>query len=183
MGGMVGLWGANSLIRSVQRGTFSNADATTGTSTIVSVTPENCVGILLGSQSGNNGSAQSGDLAQWSLVGITNATTVSFSRAAANGVARACSFEIWEFNPGLIKSLQYAAISTGSSGSGTVTITAVNTSKSWLIPCGWQQQTVSVFDNVSYASVTLTNATTVTLARDTAAASIVSGRVCVVEFF
>lgn len=181
--GVVAQWGASSLIASVQRGTFSNGTNTSGTQTITAVVPANCVAIVLGSTSNNSGSAQAGDVSQWSISGFANSTTLNFTRAAANGVTRSASWEVREFQPGVLKSVQFVSVNTSTNASGTGTITAVNTAKSFLIPCGWQQQTVSQVDDVSYAHITLTNATTVTISRLTAAGNNVLGYACVVEFF
>lgn len=41
MGGVVSLWGASSLIKSVQSGSLSNGAGTTATATITAVVPEN----------------------------------------------------------------------------------------------------------------------------------------------
>ena len=185
MGGMVGLWGASSLIASVQRGTFSNGTAASGSSTITAVNPAHSLIVTLGATSNNGGSGQSGDLSQWWSSGFANSTTITWGRGASNGVTRQVSWEVWEFNPGVLKSVQFAAITlNNAAASQTTTITAVNTAKTLMIPSGWQMQFTSTNDDISYVNIQLTNATTQTVTRLTASASQnVNGYMCIAELF
>jgi hypothetical protein len=69
--------------------------------------------------------------------------------------------------PGSIKGIQRGVISMGSgAGSATATITSVDTSKSELRLLGWQHSNNAAPTGQDFPSLVLTNATTVTAARN-----------------
>ena len=168
MGGMVSLWGAPSLIQSVQRGTFTLAAATSGTATITAVKTENTVLMFLGmtqSEANPNLAPAAGRIT------LTNATTITGTLGynAANAIF---SYEVVEYLPGVIRSVQLGTVAVAGNASATATVTAVRTDKSHLSLLGWSMTTVAApVADVYAVNAVLTNATTVTAARDAADAS------------
>jgi len=175
MGGMVSLWGASSLIKSIQYGTTSTTGTTT-TATITSVDTNNACLIYLGCTSTN-----SADGGYWtgSCV-LTNSTTVTTNYQTTSGETKILGFCVVEYQPGVFKSLQTFSISLISAASATTTITAVNVAKSQIISGGMQTYGAAM---TQPGRVTLTNATTVTLNRvaTDAYTTIIPG--CVIEYF
>lgn len=144
MGGTVGLWGASSLIRSVQRGTISAISTTTGTSTITAVDLTNCVLVWNGYRQNANPSTTT----SIAYMGLSVAgTTVTGTRTTGSDNAQV-DWELIEYQPGVIKSVQRGTKSINGSGTPyTQTITAVNPDKSSLAYIGmtgdsntWQAQ-------------------------------------------
>jgi len=179
--GVVGLWGRSSLIKSVQRGTGSYAS----TVTIASVVPENSLLFY----SGNLFSANNDNKQYWfQRVSLTNATTLTFTLTGGAGTTTA-GWQVIEFPPGVLKSVQRGTITLAAgAGSGTATITGVDTAKSVVNILGSSNNDTVTGgyaggqETTSYA--VLTNATTVTATRNAAAgaiAMVVSYEV--VEFF
>lgn len=153
MAGMVGLWGASSLIRNVQRGTVTYF-ATSTTATITAVDTANTVVTILGVKSGTAG--EFGDK-YFTRVALTNSTTLTFVTNTASAFNRVVSYEVIEYHPGVIKSRQAG---TFNPGNGNSTITEVNMAKTQLFHLG-------LIDNVGGASndvatyIALTSATNV----------------------
>lgn len=183
--GMVGLWGASSLIASVQTGTLSNAGGTTNTATIASVIPANCIVLTSWLTQANYASDQRNAYAR---IDLTNATTLTITINFNAGYYTTCRYTVVEFMPGVIRSNQSGTISVASGAtSNTATITSVNTAKSFVLPLGTTEDSNAVppssDPNAQWFTLTLTNATTVTALRNTAAAvnNVVGYQV--VEFF
>ncbi len=157
MGGMVGLWGASSLIKSIQYGTTVATVAGTATATITAVDTANSVIQFLGSSS--NSALNGGHWAGYCK--LTNATTVTTTYQAVTDT-RTLSFCVIEYLPGVIKSKQSVTISCLFVASNTATITSVNTAKT-MISNGGISMYLGAMDEPS--RLTLTNATTVTMNR------------------
>ncbi len=147
----------------VQRGTISFASGdTTKTATITGVTTSQTMllnnGALLGSTTGNS------DF--WPRVTLTNGTTVTAARTTS-GTTETVSFEVVEFKAADVVSVNRGTITIASSGtSNTATIASVNTA---YCSVEWQGNTsgASVAETVakSCATITLTDATTLTAER------------------
>lgn len=156
-GAMVSLWGASSLIRSVQRGTITVSAAMTNTATIAEVKTENCVLLMLGFLPSNG--AQTDNKSRVRLA-LTNSTTITATVITApTPDSSTVSYEIIEYAPGVIKSVQRGTITNTTP---TATITAVDTSKSALYFLGNTQANTGIPARGG-AYLVLTNATTVTM--------------------
>ena len=157
MGGMVSLWGASSLIKSIQRGSVVSAAGTvTGTATITAVNLANAVLVWLGAKSTDTNADQRYGMCD---IALTNATTVTITRGGNNGDTTA-SFEVIEFAPGVVKSVQSGRVAI--SGNPTnVTVTAVDMAKSQLFFLGASAAGAFVWTGaqgeVSVALTTTTN--------------------------
>ncbi|CAB4187544.1 hypothetical protein UFOVP1601_40 [uncultured Caudovirales phage] len=175
MGGMVSLWGASSLIKSIQYGITVANTAATATATIVSVVPENTILFFLGCQS--NAATAAGHWAGSCV--LTNATTVTTTYQAATD-SRILAFCAVEYYPGVIRSRQSFSISWSGATSSTATITEVNIAKTMLAFGGMQMYQG---DQNEPGRITLTNATTVTATRGGATgwSTVMPGQA--VEFF
>jgi len=149
---------APSLIKSIQRGTIALSLVTSNTATIASVNVAHTRLVYLGTR--DLGAATTPDLVAC-RVALTNATTVTaFVNTAANVVV---SFEVIQYVPGVIKSVQRGTLTTTTSATGTATITSVNTAKSKLDYLGFTTTwTATTHIGLVLGHVELTNATTVT---------------------
>ena len=164
MGGMVSLWGASSLIKSVQRGTCAvAAGATTGTSTITVVDTANCSVRFLGFIDPNNGDGTTNPDVHFTRITLTNSTTLTATRATSDATyGRTVRFEVIEFLPGLLRSVQRGIVTLPGNASSTTTITSVNTDKTVMGFLGFTTNFGSASNNLEGLDVALTNATTVT---------------------
>lgn len=151
----VALWGAPTLIKSVQRGTISITGAASATATITSVDTNNAVLRHLGSTYSASSIDQSKSKARLAL---TNATTITATVNTSPG-ADTCAvvYEITEYYPGVIRSVQRGTIS----GAASATITAVDTSRSELVFLGFTTA-ITTGDQIYSVRHALVNATTVT---------------------
>ena len=190
--GIIGLWGASSLIKSVQRGTVTVADnANSGTATITSVSlPDS---ILFYNQYYTNMDAFGAWTNynwKWSpAVNLTNATTVTgyMNGSSGAGQTQTLAFEVIEFMSGVLRSVQRIALTCAyPNATATSTITSVNTAKAVFISSGLHAYTTQA-DNPTGLSMTtaLTNSTTVTATIPGASSAYRSHTVygAVVEFF
>jgi hypothetical protein len=164
--GMVGLWGASSLITSVQY-VSSTIDASTTNISISSVDTQRAVAIPLGMKTTYGGSIA---LTVFYGLALTSNTNLRVTRANWGGVDTLRAVVI-EFAPGLLRSLQAFTITISAVGatSNTATITEVNPSKSIIIssPGSSNADNIST-PNLVFTASTLTNGTTVTADRGTA---------------
>jgi hypothetical protein len=181
MGGMVGLWGASSLVKSVQRGVFTIAfGSTSASATIAAVDLANAILIYTGSTY-NSDTSTDEQLFECRLT-LTDATTVTGNRQNT-GNGSDVGYEVIEFLPGVIKSVQRGTISlTGAQQSNTATITSVNTARTMMGFLNSQDQDVNGYGARFKSTTVLTNGTTVTTARTTAVYTHASSYE-VVEFF
>lgn len=180
--GMVGLWGASSLIKSIQAGTMTSSYPTNATGTIATVDTANSIVYLLGftqSNVNNNYAVCAG------AVELTNSTTVTGYQSVSGGADMVFSFVVVEYLPGIVKSIQAGTVAVGVNASATATVTAVNTAKSMLVWRGFRVSTGAAPNTDSWATKTvLTNATTVTANRITADANNnITAYFGLVEFF
>lgn len=182
MGGIVGLWSASSLIRSIQAGTMTAVYPANATGTIAAVDTANSIVYLLGltqSNANNNYAVATGG------VELTNSTTVTGYQSISGGADMVFSFVVVEYHPGIVKSIQAGTIAVGGGASATATVTAVNTAKSMLVWRGFKMSTGAAPNTDAWATKTvLTNATTVTANRVTAdALNNITAYFGLVEFF
>lgn len=177
--GLVGLWGASSMVRSVQY-FVSTVNGATVNITIAAVNPANAVVMPMFLKSTETG----GNLGvSCATVEITTATNVAVKRL--NWVGETARFMVLEFAPGVLKSNQVANLSQGSTGltTTTATITAVNTNKIMLVCSDRNTASTQGPDKVK-SDVEVTNATTLTSTRTTADATYYNvNTVQVLEFF
>lgn len=158
-------------IKSVQRGTISLGGASSATATITAVDVNNSVLRYLGSSISGTSSDQS---VYWTRVVFTNATTITGVAGAAS--AAVISFEVIEYFPGAIKSVQRGTVTNNA----TATISAVDTTKTEL---SWLGQTTNFAgDSRSMSRIVLTNATTVTHTNQTGDGGTTTTGYQVVEF-
>lgn len=159
----VALWGAVSPAVSIQRGTITIAAASTSnTATIGAVIPDNSQLLFLGSSSSEDGATSMSSVA-CRLV-LTNATTITASRLSSTGEV-IVSYEIVEYLPGVIRSVQRGTVTATAAVSGTATITAVaNINRCTTTVLGWDYNHAQIY-TASQGRVDLTNTTTVTLNR------------------
>lgn len=162
MSGMVGLWGASSLVRSVQRGVITLAiNTTSGTATIAAVDTANSVLVFLMNSTNYNNTEWRYQMGRMAL---TNSTTITLSRTATAlvGDSIAGSWELIEFHPGVIKSIQRGTVTVDGSATDTATITAVNPAKSQTYALGMTGDSNLYAGYTQQVYLTLTDATTVT---------------------
>lgn len=156
--GHVGLWGASSLIRSIQYITITfDGVGATATATIAAVDTSRTAVVFLGWQSNDTTSTNSW---VWSTLALTNATTVTATKANAT-TAPAARAVVIEFAPGIVKSVQ-SGVFTVTSGTTNHTISAVNVSKSCLFPAGWRGDGNPFRNDYENTALSLSSSTTVT---------------------
>lgn len=109
------------LIKSVQRGTIALTSATSATATITAVDPKNAELHLLGS--GFSSNVRTGDQCNPSIV-LTNSTTVTASLNTSNPATCTVSFEVIEYWPGVIRSIQRGTVAVGASATITEVVRA-----------------------------------------------------------
>jgi hypothetical protein len=161
MGGMVSLWGASSLIESIQYGTIALSGVqTSNTATITSVDLSRAIIIDLRQSNNWNGGTQPAYTSN--TLALTNSTTVTAFRNATGGIALTAAFAVVQVAPGVVKSIQSGRVS--GNGTVTVTITGVNTAKTFLLSLGLEGDSGGR-DDAFYAYMSLTNSTTITFTR------------------
>ena len=180
MGGMVGLWGASSLIENIQYGTISfGISSTSATATITAVDTARTLVFDLRQSTDYNGGVAT-QISSTTLT-LTNSTTVTAARAEAPSLNTVvASFVVVQLRPGIIRSVQYGL--TSGQGSPTQTITSVDTGKSVMVVLG-ETGNSGGRDDAFYARGTLTNATTLTFTRGVSTGSGFSIGWMVAEFF
>lgn len=167
MGGLVSLWGASSLIESIQYGTIAISGVqTSNTATITSVDLSRA--IIIDLRQSNNWSGGTATAYTSNTLALTNSTTVTAFRNASGGIAITPAFAVVQVAPGVVKSIQSGRVS--GSGTVTVTITGVNTAKTFLLSLGLEGDSGGR-DDAFYAYMSLTNSTTITFTRGASAGS------------
>ena len=161
-------WRRTSFIKSIQRGTIALTNIGGGehsvTATITAVDVNNSRLIYLG----NITSGPAANQERGVYLRLTNATTVTATVGSGSSL-QTVSYEVIEYYPGVIKSVQRGTIALNAVASNTATITSVNTSKSQMDFLG-QDNTVGDDNRQTMARLALTNATTVTATLNTATA-------------
>lgn len=159
MAGMVGLWGASSLIKSIQRGTISiTSGATSNTATIAAVDPNNTRIVFLNTIPPSGGGTETNAC----RVALTNSTTVTAFVNSTGASDRIVGYEVIEYLPGVIKSVQRGTLATSAAASGTATITAVDMNKATLDHLGYTMTTSANVSTDGWFKLILTDSTTVT---------------------
>ena len=148
----------NGLIKSIQRGSMTLVGTGSNTATINAVDPNNAILRHAGSSISSGGSGDG-----FSRVVLTNGTTVTANRGTTTGTLTVM-FEVIEFYPGVIKSIQRGTITTAAVASNTATINKVDLLRAQVSHLG-----NSTSDNASGSSVnwltriTLTDNVTLTV--------------------
>ena len=143
----------------------SSTTATTVTATITSVNTANSI-VLWNGQQENSTSYIDTAL---NYVDLTNSTTVTFTRTnGTSSPSRTLKATVVEFKSGIIKSKQTGTTVLNNVTSNTSTVTSVDTSKSLLNWCAFSYSGTSSDFRSAMASAVLTNATTITAAKNTA---------------
>lgn len=180
---MVGLWGASSLIESIQRGTVSvGASGATNTATITAVDTTRST-VVWGNVSAPNVLAN-GVSASSARLALTNGTTLTATQdSSGTGVDQTLAYQVIQFLPGVVRSIQRGTVNINA----TATITEVNTNKAFLSYLGFSTNNGSAFNGTDPGTykgrIVLTNGTTVTEAIGTSAGQTVTTSFEVVEFF
>lgn len=144
-------------LKSVQTGTISiGGAATSNTATITSVNTGSALLVWGGVTTNNAGGADYNTVG--TRITLTNATTVTATRNTASANTTTVAFTVLEYNPFVVKSLQYGTVNS------TTTITSVDTTKSIISYLGNSSTEAGTTQamNQDLMSVVLTNATTVT---------------------
>ena len=165
-----------SIIKSVQTGAFTILDSgTTSTITITSVNTGSAITILQGRDDSNGGTVCTDSSVNWAVrLELTNPTTLTWTRGgtASIGTHSTGVYEVVEFYPSVVKSLQRGTISIASaSTSNSVTISSVITTKSMMPWQGFENDCNTSWSNETprnaFIRSILTNATTITATRYT----------------
>lgn len=158
VGGYFQSSGSGVFTQSVQRGTIDLNNVTSATATIASVVTAQSSLSHLGAYSGTTSTT----VGVWTVLALTNATTVTASHVTSVATASPVSYEVYESAAGTWKSMQRGTIDLAGGTSQTATITSVVTSKSSIKNLGFS---INGGGGMSYdrmCAVALTNATTVT---------------------
>lgn len=160
MGGMVGLWGASSLIHSLQKVTLTLVAANSGTVSINAVDMSRSILVFANYYTtyvGTNTSLNP-------RVSLTNSTTITAfdEGAATGGVTTTMKITVIEFAPGVIRSVQRGTTTLLGVTSNSTTITSVNTTKAFLNFLGWStnaddQRYEGIVELAGATSVQVTN--------------------------
>jgi|GEM_PF-4972260 len=152
---------AIALASAIQYGTITlGSTVTTNTATITAVTTANAVIGFLGYTTNNSTTAANTNVPS---VELTNTTTVTAKRNTGTGSVTV-GFVVINHDPAAIKSIQNRTVAlSGTTTSDTDTVTAVKPENSILRYGGYYTDNAS--NLVSLSSLSLTNATSVTIAR------------------
>ena len=175
MGGLVSLWGASSLIKSVQTGEIQT-NTNPNTATINAVNTANSI---ICWQNCSHTTANTNLVVIVGHLALTNATTVTATQSS--NYNSFYPFTVVEFLPGVLRSVQSALV-TQSGFSVATTINAVNTAKSMLMFLGQTGGGGAPPADTYTAKFVLTNSTTVTSSTFATAGGF-DGRFQVIEFF
>lgn len=147
-----------SLIKSIQRGTIVIAGGTSSNTATLSTAVVLANSLLTWGSQGLNTSGQVDAQMFTARITLTNTTTVTATRGGTTE-ALTVPYEVIEFWPGVLKSVQRGTVVTGT----PATITAVNTAKSMLSYLGCVGATSTGGEWGSWQGyLVLTNSTTVT---------------------
>ncbi len=152
----VSQWMMRSQIKSIQRATIAITGATSNTATVTAVDPNNSRLRFLGWSDSSTLTGPQGLV----RIALTNSTTITANVVTSPGADTASvSFELIEYQPGVIKSVQRGTITDPTT---TATITAVNTVKTELDYLGNTTANTAGIFTTQFTRLVLTNATTVT---------------------
>lgn len=113
-------------------------------------------------------------------IALTNSTTITATRRSGTATNLIVAYELSQYYPEFIQSIQRGSITLSNLLSATATINAVNPATSEVDYLGFE--TADPNNDCSYARVTLTNPTTVTASRTAQAAGAAFLGYQVVEF-
>lgn len=143
-------------IRRIQRGTVTIAGgAATGTATILAVDTANTRLVWMGHSSTGNQQDDNG----YARIALTNATTVTATRAATPAGTCTVAFEVVEYQPGVIRLVQRDTITVNSSAVDK-TIQMVDVSRATVDYLGFSYN-ATTSDLTVQPRLSLLNATTV----------------------
>lgn len=172
----VAQWTQPGIIKSIQRGTITIANASlTNTATITSVDVNNTRLVCLGNSSVDAGGGGSGAGPVLVRIDLTNATTITASRTASTDAA-VVSYEVVEYWPGVIRTIQRGTITAAGVAIGqTALATTLQTvTKATMESLGLEGSTAFAADSFR-ARMVLTNTTTVTMTRIGTSNTLVGG--------
>ena len=162
----VAQWTQPGIIKAIQRGTITLANGQlTNTATITTVVPANTRLAYLGNDTANNGAGGTGASDCVVRIDLTNATTVTATRLSSTD-ADIVSYEVIEYVPGVLRTVQRGTVVATAAISGTATLatTLQSTTKATLDVLGWNNN-IAIDATQIFGRVALTNTTTVTLTR------------------
>lgn len=178
----VSQWGQRSLVKSIQRGTVAiAAPATSNTATITAVVTGNTRLVFLGCSS--TGTTTTATDMQASIT-LTNSTTITATRTAGTTLNVTVRFEVIEYWPGVVRTVQRGTVTATAATSGTATLatTLQSTARATLDLLGFQFNFSDFEAEDGFCEVALTNTTTVTLTRIATNGNLTAGyQVC--EFY
>lgn len=181
LGSRVMQWSQRGFIRSIQRGTMTLNAGISATATITAVDLANSV-LLYGGFTTDVGAADYASV--FPRIELTNPTTVTAGKASAPSI-EVVAFEVIEFYPGVLKSVQRGFIGLGGVTTNTATITTVNLAKASCVTLGWTGVASGGGGEMGQttANVVLTNATTVTATRNSVVAGSLAAGYQILEFY
>jgi hypothetical protein len=162
----VAQFGRLSTIRSVQTGILTIANnGGSGTATITTVDVNNSMLVFHGFTQNSSGTAPGSIFSRMTL---TNSTTITAVRVGSTG-ATYITYTVIEFWPGTIRRVQTGYVSLNTVASNTVTVSAVDINKSFVLYLGVATNDADVaVTGQHFAKIVLTNATTLTATIDIA---------------
>lgn len=163
--------GQRGFIKSIQSGTVTLTGVTSNTAAITSVVPANSLLVWIGCTYSADTDPDTSSSAV--RIDLTSATVVTGTKTSASNTAIA-SFQVIEYWPGILKSVQRSIVTINAATSATATITAVNVAKSTLTLLGWSTNQVNGYWARMGPRLALTDATTVTGTKGIATESIVA---------
>lgn len=150
-------WTQLGFIKSIQRGTIAITGGTSNTATVTAVDVSNSQLRCLGQTTDNTGLAGQTSFAK---IALTNGTTITaIVNTSPGGSIVTISYELVEYFPGVIKSVQRGTITNPTT---TATITTVNTAKSVVDHLGNTTASAGAINAIQRTYLALTNSTTVT---------------------
>ena len=175
VGARVAQWGQRSVIKSIQRGTIVITGATSNTATITAVDVGNSLLRFLGSWTSDAADTDAQSLVQ---IVLTNATTITATVATSPaGNNTTCGYEIVEYYPGVLKSVQRGQTTAAAT---TQALTAIDTTKTLVYFLG-NTDTAGVIDRRHNAIIALNSSTQLGISYGGANAQTVSWQVA--EFY
>lgn len=154
MSGTVALWGASSPISSIQRGIVTIANAASATTTITAVDLTRSVIRFIGC---NNGGINQYDMI--ARLELTNSTTVTGYRFDTSANGTVVGFEVIEYLPGVIRSIQRGSASFVSATPKSVTLTAVDMGKTTVDFLNWRYNDSGAPSTTAFPKLILTSST------------------------
>lgn len=157
LGSRIAQWTQPGFVKLIQRGTIVITGATSNTATVTAVNVNNSQLRYLG-QNGNDNLLTGQQT--FANLALTNSTTITASvTTSPAGSTVTVSYELIEYMPGVIKSVQRGTITKPAT---TATITAVNPAKSVVDYLGNTTGSGGAISSQQWNYLTLTNSTTVT---------------------